>query len=684
MKRLLVIFLGLFSLAYAQYSPTGSKTQFKNGIGLGSKDSSAFLANDSLALTIDRNNRLLWRNNGASGTWNVVARNSDTGYLSSFVRLQQPSGIFRQNGGLWVRDAVRLDSIRAGGSGGAGLYTNTGAQALGWGAGGSTEVTAYGFAGYNANRSSSYTVRSFTDKRYVDSSISAVSVAWGAITGSLNNQTDLRDTLAARVTLSTAQTITGRKIFTDSLFNSVLPMSTIPYIGVGGRFVGNINKLSFDTTQGFLAVNTGFPLSNIDARGSSSSTDAITFNGNRSVSSMNTNTTNGNVTEFALRSVNTLSQAYTGVALQGINNSHTAGGENSGFSLKTITAGTFAERLYIEGTTFRASAFAGGGSRYIVTDNSGNLTASATLLNALNLGRGLTGTIYNGSNGVNTNLDTTGRYTWTRTQQFIDSIKGADFEGFNYWSINPNGGGYFAENKFSWDNAGNISTRQIVSATTGVPVVVNSTNSNTGKVQFQDNGTTRGTIGASSTNAFTVLNSAGTTLSTVNNGTGLTNFTLTSGNNGQVLQLGRSAGSYTWGLGVRGSNSYFVFYDNGGAELADINVTTGAYTALSDSSLKKNIKDAQPALPILKQIKVREYDWKGNNAHEPFGVIAQELYKVAPTYVSLPDSANPKARWGVSKAELVPMLIKAVQEQQSKIESLEARLAKLEAILNKQ
>lgn len=215
----------------------------------------------------------------------------------------------------------------------------------------------------------------------------------------------------------------------------------------------------------------------------------------------------------------------------------------------------------------------------------------------------------------------------------------------------------------------------------GTPVIVNSTNSTTNKIEFQDNATTRGAVGANSSSCFVVANSAGTGIVSTDNGTGITEFKLTSGNNGQIIKLARSAGSYTWGLGVDGANSNFNFYNNGGTSVANINNATGAYTATSDSVAKKNIKDAGLAMPLLKQIKVREYDWKSTDIHEPFGLVAQELYKVTPTYVSKP--ADSLGRWGVQKAELVPMLIKAIQEQQSKIESLEARLTALEAIINK-
>jgi hypothetical protein len=65
----------------------------------------------------------------------------------------------------------RLDSLLAASSAGLNVYSNAGTLALNIGAGGGSQTTHYGFAGYNANIAANYTVRSFTDKNYVDSSL---------------------------------------------------------------------------------------------------------------------------------------------------------------------------------------------------------------------------------------------------------------------------------------------------------------------------------------------------------------------------------------------------------------------------------------------------------------------------------------------------------------------------------
>jgi hypothetical protein len=70
----------------------------------------------------------------------------------------------------------RLDSLYASTSGGGRIVTNSGSVVAEWGQGGGTNFDFHGFAGYDANRAANYTVRSFTDKNYVDSSLA---LKWG-------------------------------------------------------------------------------------------------------------------------------------------------------------------------------------------------------------------------------------------------------------------------------------------------------------------------------------------------------------------------------------------------------------------------------------------------------------------------------------------------------------------------
>jgi hypothetical protein len=184
--------------------------------------------------------------------------------------------------------------------------------------------------------------------------------------------------------------------------------------------------------------------------------------------------------------------------------------------------------------------------------------------------------------------------------------------------------------------------------------------------------------GSFNTNGGDILMQSLTGSGNVGIGTSSANFLLTlslpSGVNGEIIRMNRSAGAYGWSLGIDSSTSNFNFYNNGSTSVANINNSTGAYTATSDQRLKENILDSNNALEKVLQIKVRKYDWKDTEIKEDFGFIAQELFGVLPQYVHQGDE---NTNWGVAKAELVPVLVKAIQEQQSQIESLKAEIQTL-------
>ena len=82
-------------------------------------------------------------------------------------------------------------------------------------------------------------------------------------------------------------------------------------------------------------------------------------------------------------------------------------------------------------------------------------------------------------------------------------------------------------------------------------------------------------------------------------------------------------------------------------------------------------------------MKVRQFDWKDEiDTHKDFGFVAQELVNVVPEAVvqgsdELNENGRPVRTWGVDYSHIVPRLVKAVQEQQTRIESLEAEVTAL-------
>lgn len=100
---------------------------------------------------------------------------------------------------------------------------------------------------------------------------------------------------------------------------------------------------------------------------------------------------------------------------------------------------------------------------------------------------------------------------------------------------------------------------------------------------------------------------------------------------------------------------------------------SGAWINASDVTLKKDIEDIDYGIETVKNLKPRKYKMKSDDEAQ-IGFIAQELVEQVPEIVG-----GKEGLLGVSYGQLTAVLTKAIQEQQTLIESLTARIAALEA-----
>jgi hypothetical protein len=127
-------------------------------------------------------------------------------------------------------------------------------------------------------------------------------------------------------------------------------------------------------------------------------------------------------------------------------------------------------------------------------------------------------------------------------------------------------------------------------------------------------------------------------------------------------------------------------------DIAAIN-PLGAYNQLSDMRLKTNVNTINGGLEKVMALHPVSYDFhtgktlkdgvvtftKNDVVVPSIGFLAQELAKVVPEAVEVPkDPAN--ELYKVSYASIVPVLTKAIQEQQAQIEALKAKNEQLEAV----
>ena len=155
-------------------------------------------------------------------------------------------------------------------------------------------------------------------------------------------------------------------------------------------------------------------------------------------------------------------------------------------------------------------------------------------------------------------------------------------------------------------------------------------------------------------------------------------FTVTSPSTASVayrVQVPSTAGQFATIWNITGGSNIAYVLDNG--NIANAN---NSYGAISDIKIKENIVDASPKLNKLLNVKVRQYNLKDNASLNQIGVIAQELETVFPSMVEeIKDIDADGNDLGtttktVKYSVFVPILIKAIQEQQEIIEQLKGKV----------
>jgi hypothetical protein len=128
-----------------------------------------------------------------------------------------------------------------------------------------------------------------------------------------------------------------------------------------------------------------------------------------------------------------------------------------------------------------------------------------------------------------------------------------------------------------------------------------------------------------------------------------------------------SAGNYRFYVGM-GGNIY---------------ATATTITAISDERLKENVRELDYGLNEILTLQPRKFDWKegqGLDKKDDVGFIAQEFETVFPNSVGLSKAGADGIEYkNINHSELIPTLVKAIQEQQAMIDELKAKVAALEA-----
>jgi hypothetical protein len=157
--------------------------------------------------------------------------------------------------------------------------------------------------------------------------------------------------------------------------------------------------------------------------------------------------------------------------------------------------------------------------------------------------------------------------------------------------------------------------------------------------------------------------------------------------------LGGSLSSSTIGLhqytsASMNSSGYYMVFQAAPTSGSDTNMLlcningnlrnrNNSYGQYSDRNIKENIVDATSKLEDVKKLKIRNFNFIGDDLKQ-IGLIAQETELVFPGLVE--NDLNPQGDEvkSLKYSVLVPILVKAMQEQQAIIDDLKSRLETLE------
>jgi hypothetical protein len=103
--------------------------------------------------------------------------------------------------------------------------------------------------------------------------------------------------------------------------------------------------------------------------------------------------------------------------------------------------------------------------------------------------------------------------------------------------------------------------------------------------------------------------------------------------------------------------------------------------SISDARTKENVRTSEEGLDVISALRPVRFDFKegfGNNRKNQLGFVAQEVEPVFPDAVAEWEQDGETYK-SVGPGALIPVLVKAIQEQQAIIESLKTRIETLEA-----
>jgi len=328
--------------------------------------------------------------------------------------------------------------------------------------------------------------------------------------------------------------------------------------------------------------------------------------------------------------------------------------------IKNGFIGGLNNRVYVGANNY----FEGSNNRYIATDfatryyqNAGQhiweTAPSGTAGNAISFTQAMT-LDASGNLGVGTTSPSQRIHASAADPRALLASTGT---GHSAWQCqNTSGSSYFGR-----DNAGGsffgTSNATVVYSSSADPIIFYTNATERARIDSSGNLLVGKTTTADTTVGFSVIGAGGTQAGCVTStlsGNTNTNTTM------QVYSTG--AGAYRFYVGMAGT----------------IFATSTSISAISDQRLKENVRDLDTGLDSIMALQPRRFDWKegkGQDKKDVAGFIAQEFETVFPECVGTSKAGEDGIEYkNINHETLIPTLVKAIQEQQTLIQSLKARL----------
>ena len=236
----------------------------------------------------------------------------------------------------------------------------------------------------------------------------------------------------------------------------------------------------------------------------------------------------------------------------------------------------------------------------------------------------------------------------------------------------------------------------IVSSSAGTGMTIRSGSSSNGIIHFADatsgGGEYVGAILYSHSSNFMRFDTDGSERMRIHSNGNITiGHTQASGNHhlGIALRQAGTSSFYTTGgnaldIGRGTNNGKAIQFNRSGTNCGDISVTTSStsYNTSSDYRLKENVVAISDGITRLKTLKPSRFNFKTEKDTIVDGFLAHEVTAVPEAITGIKDevdSDNNPVYQGIDQSKLVPLLTAALQEAIAKIETLETKVAVLEA-----